>query len=42
MSIDARSVTKTEAAFRALRRAIEDGRYHPGEHLRVQRLVDDL
>jgi DNA-binding GntR family transcriptional regulator len=42
MSIDARSVTKTEAAFRALRRAIEDGRYHPGEHLRVQRLVEDL
>ena len=42
MSIEARSVTKTEAAFRALRRAIEDGRYHPGEHLRVQRLVDDL
>ncbi len=42
MSIDARSVTKTEAAFRALRQAIEDGRYHPGEHLRVQRLVEDL
>jgi DNA-binding GntR family transcriptional regulator len=42
MSIEARSVTKTEAAFRALRRAIEDGRYHPGEHLRVQRLVEDL
>jgi DNA-binding GntR family transcriptional regulator len=42
MSIDARSVTKTEAAFRALRRAIENGRYHPGEHLRVQRLVEDL
>ncbi len=42
MSIDARSVTKTEAAFRALRQAIEDGRYQPGEHLRVQRLVEDL
>lgn len=42
MSIQARSVTKTEAAFRALRQAIEDGRYHPGEHLRVQRLVEDL
>lgn len=42
MSIEARSVTKTEAAFRALRRAIEVGRYHPGEHLRVQRLVEDL
>lgn len=42
MSIPARSVTKTEAAFRALRQAIEDGRYHPGEHLRVQRLVEDL
>ena len=28
--------TKTEAAFRALRRAIEDGRLHPGEHLRVR------
>ena len=42
MSIEARSVTKTEAAFRALRRAIEVGRYHPGEHIRVQRLVEDL
>ena len=37
-----RSVTKTEAAFRALRQEIEDGRYHPGEHLRVQRMIEDL
>jgi DNA-binding GntR family transcriptional regulator len=37
-----RSVTKTEAAFRALRRAIEDGRYLPGEHLRVAQLIDEL
>jgi DNA-binding GntR family transcriptional regulator len=37
-----RSVTKTEAAFRALRQAIEDGRYHPGEHLRVAQLIDEL
>jgi DNA-binding GntR family transcriptional regulator len=36
------SVTKTDAAFRTLRQAIEDGRYHPGEHLRVQRLVEEL
>jgi DNA-binding GntR family transcriptional regulator len=42
MSIDTRSVTKTEAAFRSLRQAIEDGRYHPGEHLRVHRLVEEL
>jgi DNA-binding GntR family transcriptional regulator len=42
MPIEARSVTKTEAAFRALRQAIETGRLHPGEHLRVQRLVDEL
>ena len=42
MPIEARSVTKTEAAFRALRQAIESGRLHPGEHLRVQRLVEDL
>ena len=36
------SLTKTEAAFRSLRQAIEDGRYHPGEHLRVQQLVKEL
>lgn len=38
----ARSMTKTEAAFRSLREAIEDGRYRPGEHLRVARLMQDL
>jgi DNA-binding GntR family transcriptional regulator len=37
-----RSITKTEAAFRTLRDAIEDGRYRPGEHLRVSRLMQDL
>jgi DNA-binding GntR family transcriptional regulator len=37
-----RSVTKTEAAFRALRQAIEEGRYLPGEHLRVATLIDEL
>jgi DNA-binding GntR family transcriptional regulator len=37
-----RSVTKTEAAFRALRQAIEEGRYLPGEHLRVAQLIDEL
>jgi DNA-binding GntR family transcriptional regulator len=36
------AVTKTEAAFAALRVAIEQGRYHPGEHLRVARLVEEL
>lgn len=42
MPLEPRSVTKTEAAFRALRREIEAGGYHPGEHLRVQRLVEEL
>lgn len=36
------SITKTEAAFRALRQAIENGEYLPGEHLRVARLVGEL
>ncbi|WP_187368750.1 GntR family transcriptional regulator [Baekduia soli] len=42
MAADHPSLTKTEAAFRALREAIEHGRYHPGEHLRVARLVEEL
>ena len=42
MAIDHHSLTKTEAAFRALRQAIEEGAYHPGEHLRVSRLVQEL
>jgi DNA-binding GntR family transcriptional regulator len=36
------SLTKTEAAFRALRDAIEEGRLKPGEHLPVKRLMDEL
>lgn len=35
-------MTKTETAFVALRAAIEDGAYRPGEHLRLARLVHDL
>jgi DNA-binding GntR family transcriptional regulator len=42
MPTEARSVTKTEAAFRALRQAIESGRLPPGRHLRVQGLVEEL
>lgn len=35
-------MTKTETAFMALRDAIENGAYRPGEHLRLARLVEDL
>jgi DNA-binding GntR family transcriptional regulator len=34
--------TKTEAAFLALRDAIEEGRLRPGERLLVSRLIDEL
>jgi DNA-binding GntR family transcriptional regulator len=37
-----RSLTKTEAAFRTLRQGIEEGRYRPGEHLRVASLIEEL
>ena len=37
-----RTITKTEAAFAALREAIEQGRLAPGERLRVSRLMDEL
>jgi DNA-binding GntR family transcriptional regulator len=36
------STTKTEAAFVALREAIEEGRLAPGDRLGVKRLVDGL
>jgi DNA-binding GntR family transcriptional regulator len=36
------STTKTEAAFVALREAIEEGRLPPGARLGVKRLVEDL
>jgi DNA-binding GntR family transcriptional regulator len=36
------STTKTEAAFVALREAIEEGRLAPGARLGVKRLVEDL
>jgi DNA-binding GntR family transcriptional regulator len=36
------SLTKTEAAFRAVRMAIEDGRFAPGERLRVSAIVEAL
>lgn len=36
------AVTKADTAFRTLREAIELGRYHPGAHLRVQQLVQEL
>jgi DNA-binding GntR family transcriptional regulator len=37
-----RSITKTDAAFHALRTAIEEGRLKPGERLRVNHLMDEL
>lgn len=37
-----RTITKTEAAFAALREAIEQGRLAPGERLRVSRLMEEL
>jgi DNA-binding GntR family transcriptional regulator len=38
----ARSMTKTEAAFHTLRTAIEEGRFKPGEHLTLSRLLEEL
>lgn len=37
-----RSITKTEAAFQAIRSAIEEGHYRPGERLPLHRLIADL
>lgn len=42
MSSASGSLTKTEAAFRAVRMAIEDGRFAPGERLRVSSIVEAL
>lgn len=35
-------MTKTDLAFQTLRAAIEEGRYRPGEHLTLPRLLADL
>lgn len=37
-----RPLTKTDAAAAALRSAIEDGRYQPGQHLPINLLIGDL
>ncbi|HEY4093988.1 MAG TPA: GntR family transcriptional regulator [Baekduia sp.] len=37
-----RPLTKTDAAAAALRSAIEDGRYEPGQHLPINLLIADL
>lgn len=37
-----RSMTKTDVAFETLRTGIEEGRYKPGEHLRLAVLLEEL
>lgn len=38
----ARSMTKTDVAFETLRTGIEEGRYKPGQHLKLADLLEEL
>jgi DNA-binding GntR family transcriptional regulator len=42
MAPTTRSVTKTDVAFETLRTGIEEGRYKPGEHLKLTDLLEEL